>query len=82
MSEREVVLSFERGRWRACGDGVDIAHRELRALEALIEARLANEAPVDVLIKFDMAALPRWLHQYQSHYCNYTLRVRRRSALS
>jgi len=81
MSEREVVLSFERGRWRACGDGVDIAHRELRALEALIEARLASEAPVDVLIKFDMDALPRWLHQYQSHYCNYTLRVRRRSAL-
>ena len=59
MSEREVVLSFERGRWRACGDGVDIAHRELRALEALIEARLASEAPVDVLIKFDMDALPR-----------------------
>ena len=81
MSEREVVLSFERGRWRACGDGVDIAHRELRALEALIEARLASEAPVDVLIKFDMDALLRWLHQYQSHYCNYTLRVRRRSAL-
>jgi hypothetical protein len=82
MSEREVVLSWERGRWRACGDGVDIAHRELRALEALLEARLASEAPVDVLVKFDMAALPRWLHQYQSHYCNYTLRVRRRSALS
>jgi hypothetical protein len=81
MSEREVVLSWERGRWRACGDGVDIAHRELRALEALLEARLASEAPVDVLVKFDMAALPRWLHQYQSHYCNYTLRVRRRSAL-
>jgi len=54
----------------------------LRALEALIEARLASEAPVDVLIKFDMTALPRWLHQYQSHYCNYTLHVARRSALS
>jgi hypothetical protein len=27
-----------------------------------------------------MSALPRWLHQYQDHYCNYTLRVPRRSA--
>jgi len=77
MSARELVLSFERDRWRARGHGVDVAHRELRDLEALIEARLASEAPVDVLLKFDMAALPRWLHQYQSHYCNYTLRVER-----
>jgi hypothetical protein len=65
MSARVVVLSFERGRWRACGDGVDIAHRELRALEALIETRLASEARRRA-IKFDMAALPRWLHQYRA----------------
>jgi len=80
MSVRELVLTFERDRWRACGDGVDVVHRELRGLEALLETGLASEAPVDVLLKFDMAALPRWLHQYHGHYCNYTLRVPRRSA--
>ena len=78
MSVRELVLKFERDRWRACGDGVDLAHRELRGLEALIEERLAGEAPVAVEIKFDMTALPRWLLQYHGHYCNYTLRVSRR----
>ena len=80
MSLRELVLTFESDRWRACGEGVDVEHSELRGLEALIEAGLADEAPVDVLLKFDMAALPRWLHQYHGHYCNYTLRVPRRSA--
>ena len=82
MSVRELVLTFERDRWRACGDGVDVVHRELRGLETLLEAGLAREAPVDVLLKFDMAALPRWLHQYHGHYCNYTLRVPRRSVFA
>jgi hypothetical protein len=79
MSARELVLSFEHDRWHAAGEGVDLAHRRLRGLEALIEAHLAGEAPVDVHLKFDMASLPRWLHQYQGHYCNYTLRVRCRA---
>ena len=80
MSVRELKLTFERDRWRACGEGVDVVHHELRGLETLVEAGLASEAPVDVRLKFDMAALPRWLHQYHAHYCNYTLRVPRRSA--
>jgi hypothetical protein len=75
MSGQTLVLSFEGGRWRACGEGVDLVHRELRGLEALIEARLAAEKAVDVELAFDMAALPRWLHQYHGHYCNYTLHV-------
>jgi Family of unknown function (DUF5395) len=80
MSARELVLSFESDRWRAFGEGVDVAHRELRELESLIEARLAGDEHVEVHLKFDMAALPRWLHQYHGHYCNYTLHVPRRSA--
>ena len=80
MSARELVLSFEVDRWRAHGPGLDLRHRELRGLETMLEARLASEAPVDVRLTFDMAALPRWLHQYHAHYCNYTLRVRARSA--
>jgi len=79
VSARELVLSFERDRWRASGEGVDVAHRELRGLETLIEARLGGEAPLDVHLLFDMDALPRWLQQYHGHYCNYTLHLPRRN---
>jgi hypothetical protein len=81
MSAGELVLSYENGRWRARGAGLDLVHPELRGLEALIEAYLANERTVvEVELAFDMATLPRWLHQYHGHYCNYTLRVPARSA--
>jgi hypothetical protein len=80
VSAVQLVLSFENGRWRARGGGIDVAHAELRGLEALVEAELAAESPVDVELAFDMAALPRWLEQYHAHYCNYTLRVPGRSA--
>ena len=76
MSARELVLSYDSSRWRARGDGVDLVHRELRGLEALIETQLAHDAaPVEVRLIFDMTSLPRWLHQYHGHYCNYTLRL-------
>lgn len=80
MSALELVLEYEHGRWRACGAGVDVVHRELRGLEALIESKLAGERPVDVELRFNMTSLPRWLHQYQGHYLNYTLRVPPREA--
>ena len=81
MSARELVLSYEERRWHARGDGIDLKHDELHALEALIGAQLASDAaPVDVALAFDMAALPRWLHQYHAHYCNYTLRLPPRKA--
>jgi hypothetical protein len=80
MSGLALALSFERNRWCARGGGVDVEHRELRGLEALLETLLADETPVDVELAFDMAALPRWLHQFHGHYCNYTLRVPPRSA--
>jgi hypothetical protein len=81
MRARELVLSYEGRRWRARGDGVDVAHGELRGLEALIGAQVANDAAaVEVRLEFDFDALPRWLHQYHGHYCNYTLLVPRRPA--
>jgi hypothetical protein len=81
MSVRELVLSYESSRWHARGDGLDLMHGELRVLEALIVSHVASDAaPVEVRLEFDMTALPRWLHQYHGHYCNYTLRVPPRSA--
>lgn len=81
MKPCELVLTYERDCWHARGAGIDVAHRELRGLEALIEAELkGGGAPVEVNLKFDTAALPRWLQQYHGHYCNYTLYVPRRGA--
>jgi hypothetical protein len=80
MSARELVLSYEQNRWRARGAGVDATHAELTGLEALIGAALAEErVALDVHVRFDMAVLPRWLHQYHGHYCNYVLRLPPRS---
>jgi len=83
MSECELVLSYEQNRWRACGAGVDVAHAELEGLETLIEKQLAAEhVPLAVHLRFDMTALPRWLHQYHGHYCNYVLHLPPRRALA
>ncbi|HVY66231.1 MAG TPA: DUF5395 family protein [Gammaproteobacteria bacterium] len=76
MTAVEVELTYEHGRWRARGAGLDIVHAELRGIESQLEARLATPAgPCEVRLGFDMGALPRWLHQYHGHYCNYTLHV-------
>jgi hypothetical protein len=80
VSAVTLVLTFDRDRWHACGADIDVAHRELRGLEQLIETQLAPAAPVVVRLEFDMVSVPRWLHQYHGHYCNYTLHVRRDGA--
>ena len=71
----EISLSYESGRWRARGSGLDVAHEELSALDALLEARLAKSGEAAAVLRFDMGSLPRWLPQYQAHYFNYTLRL-------
>jgi hypothetical protein len=82
MSARDLLLSYEHGRWVARGADVALDHAELRGLESLIEARLAGAAAaVEVRMSFDMCALPRWLRQYHGHYCNYSLVVPRRVPL-
>jgi hypothetical protein len=73
--EHEVVLSYENERWRARGDGIDLVHSELTQLDALIAAAFAERGSTLVRVRFDLAALPTWLRQYQAHYCNYVLRV-------
>jgi hypothetical protein len=74
MSARELVLSYEHGRWRAVGGELDVAHADLGALERIVEARWARpDVPVAVDVRFDLRGLPRWLLQYQAHYCNYRL---------
>ena len=81
MSSPELVLTFERDRWRAAGLGLDVEHADLRGLESLVTTSLAERgAPSRVHVRFDMAALPTWLRQYHTHYCNYVLEIPPRGA--
>lgn len=76
MSSPELVLTYERDRWRATGLGLDVAHAELRGLEWLLTTLLAERgAPPRVQLRFDTRALPTWLRQYHAHYCNYVLEI-------
>jgi hypothetical protein len=70
-----MLLSFANGRWRAVGLGVDLEHTDLRSLESLIEARLADSGAAWVAVRFDVSSLPDWMRQHQSHYFNYRLRL-------
>ncbi|HEX6998257.1 MAG TPA: DUF5395 family protein [Gammaproteobacteria bacterium] len=74
---RELILSYDRGQWRARGAGLDLAHADLAALDALIVRALEGGGPSSVHVRFDVDALPQWLRQYQSHYFNYVLRIGR-----
>jgi hypothetical protein len=71
----EISLSYESGRWRARGLGLDVAHEELRSLEAFVEARLGERGEPAAVVRFDSSSLPAWMRQYGAHYFNYTLRL-------
>lgn len=69
----DLLVSFSDNRWRACGAGVDVEHTELRALDTLVETRLAQCGAQAAAMRFDVSSLPPWMRQYQTHYFNYTL---------
>ena len=70
----ELTLSFEAGRWRARGDGIDVEHAELPELDRLIARDAAGGRPgTRVHVRFDVGGLPEWMRQYQAHYFNYVL---------
>lgn len=76
MDAAEVVLTYEDGRWRARGDGLDLMHPDLRELDAMIERALARARErVEVMVRFDFGNLPNWLRQYQPHCSHYVLHV-------
>ena len=77
----EFVLSFERNRWLAsCGD-ITVDGDDLPELEASLarvfrsSPALAARLPARVELRFDYAALPRWMRQYQAHYFNYAIDI-------
>lgn len=80
-SALDVELGFRRGRWHARGERFELEADELAELDARIAAAVradlsaAGRDAVAVDVRFDTAALPRWLGQYQAHYFNYRLIV-------
>jgi uncharacterized protein DUF5395 len=75
VNEPEVVLSCSNGVWRALGLGLALEHRDLRGIEARLEAKLVALGIASVAVRFDTSSLPVELRQYQAHYFNYSLRV-------
>lgn len=83
MAERapathEVVLDYAAGAWHARGDGLELTHADLAALDRLIAAALAARGDVTrAHVRFDTQRLPVWLRQYHAHYFNYVLKIDR-----
>ena len=76
MTAPELVLTYERDGWRATGLGLDVTHTELSEIESRLTTLLAERgAPPRVELRFDTSALPTWLRQYHTHYCNYALTI-------
>ncbi len=74
----ELTLRWDAGVWRVAGAGLDLAHADLAALDALIIDALARTHRArKAHVRFDMSRLPVWLRQYQAHYFNYVLHVER-----
>ena len=71
----ELTLRWERGLWRASGEGVDVADTDLAALDDLIVQAVRARGVTRVHVRFDTSTLPTWLRQYQAHYFNYVLSI-------
>ncbi len=77
----ELILSHDGLRWLTDDMGSQLCGEDLHHLEDEIgnairtDPRFTNNESIDVKLLFDMNNLPRWIHQYQSHYFNYTFTV-------
>ena len=64
----------EKGKLRA--EAPTLAHLDEEVRRLLKEeGTLRTGATLEVLMAFDTASIPRWLHQYQQHYFNRILRL-------
>jgi predicted RNA-binding protein with PIN domain len=83
-TQLELTLSHDGYSWITDGlnsqlDGKDLHRLEDNIINAInSDPRFTNNESIDVTLLFDMNNFPRWLHQYQSHYFNYTFTVNKR----
>ncbi len=77
----ELSLSHNGEFWFANGFNTQLYGKDLETIEDQISAaiqndpRFYNNESVKVQLRFDMDVIPKWLHQYHSHYFNYTFTV-------
>ena len=80
-AQLELTLFHDGLRWFTDDMSGQLSGKDLHHLEDEIgnairtDPRFTNNESIDVKLLFDMNNLPRWLHQYQSHYFNYTFTV-------
>ena len=80
-TQLELTLSHDGYSWITDGLNSQLEGENLHCLEdnitnaIYIDPRFTNNESIDVTLRFDMNNFPRWLHQYQSHYFNYTFTV-------
>ncbi len=83
-TQLELTLSHDGYSWITDGLNSQLAGKDLHRLEdniinaINIDSRFTNNESIDVILRFDMNNFPKWLHQYQSHYFNYTVTVNKR----
>jgi hypothetical protein len=83
-TQLELTLSHDGYSWITDGLNSQLSGKDLHLLEdniinaINIDSRFNNNESIDVILRFDMNNFPKWLHQYQSHYFNYTFTVNRR----
>jgi len=69
----ECILGFENNRWVLRCDDFEITAAEWEDLKASLRQIVEKRYPgrqVEVAYYFDMQHIPRWFHQYQTHYFN------------
>ena len=80
----ELTLSHDGYSWITDGLNSQFSGKDLHCLEDKIinainiDPQFINNESIDVILRFDMNNFPKWLHQYQSHYFNYTFTVNKR----
>ncbi len=84
-TQLELTLSHDGYNWITDGlnkrlSGSDLHRLEDSIINAInIDPRFTNNESIDVTLRFDMNNFPRWLHQYQSHYFNYTFNINKKN---
>ncbi len=80
-TQLELTLSHDGYNWITDGLNKRLSASDLHRLEDSIinainiDSRFTGNESIDVILRFDMNNFPKWLHQYHSHYFNYSCTV-------
>ncbi len=77
MTRYEVVLRYEGDQWIARYGSLEWRASDRGQLEAQVVDyfRARYVTPFRIYMHFDMQSIPRWFHQYQTHYFNQIIEV-------